>query len=87
MCLSLCAVIISPVDELFNEFDSKLYLNFSVTVIRSATPSLGPNLCYWPGEDELSAGEKKKIKGFEMVNGTLQWLIEEIYITNCLSAQ
>lgn len=22
-----------------------------------------------------------------MVNGTLQWLIEEIYITNCLGAQ
>lgn len=29
----------------------------------------------------------KKIKGFEMVNGTLQWPIEEIYITNCLGAQ
>lgn len=52
--------IISTTDELFNEFDSKQCLNTSVMAVLTMTPSLGPNLCYWPAEDELSAGEKNQ---------------------------
>lgn len=54
--------------------------------VLAMTPSLGPNLCYWSAENELSTGREKELKGFEMVNGTQQWPIEEIYITNCVCA-
>lgn len=77
--------IMSTTDEVFNESDSKQCLKISVMAVVTITPSLGPNLCYWPAEDELSSG--KKIKEFEIVNGTLQWPMEEIYITNCVGAQ
>lgn len=57
---SLLSSIISTTDELFNEFDSKQYLNTSVMAVLTMTPSLGPNLCYWLAEDELSTGEKNQ---------------------------
>lgn len=56
----LLSSIISTTDELSNEFDSKQCLNTSVMAVLTMTPSLGPNLCYWPAEDELSAGEKNQ---------------------------
>ncbi len=56
----LLSSIISTTDELFNEFDFKQCLNTSVMAVLTMTPSLGPNLCYWPAEDELSAGEKNQ---------------------------
>lgn len=70
--------------QLYSGHDAKECLNTSVMVVLTMTPSLGPNLCYWLAEDELSTGGKKKIKRFKMVNRTQQWPTEEIYITNCL---
>lgn len=56
----LLSSIISTTDKLFNKFDSKKCLNASVMAVLTTTPSLGPNLCYWPAEDELSTGEKNQ---------------------------